>query len=352
MARHREAAARSTLPRYHRDPGLVACCGPAGGGGPHGCSASTPSFGRYGRSGPVDLRRTGATVVVVVVPDASVLLKWVVAGDDEPDTGATGAALSLRDEAVSGTIELLVPQLWIYEVGNTLARRFPEQSDELLASLVERMFSRRVSYKALPKTVKCVKELILKGLRGVFGCRELIPCTIRAWNSADEKALRGRIRTDGARVPVEVQRLTESGLAPVGQARVARPTAGATLGGSAASPWCRGGRRASRSPASTRTGLARPEPRDDPIHGLPIRRHRSVDQMVRLRDYDARENRWILDPVWPQIIVADCAPGSETAGFVKERRRRRRRENEVIRRDRFPKRAGRSAARDECVAGA
>ncbi len=77
---------------------------------------------------------TGATTIVIVVPDASVLLKWVVAGDDEP---YTGAALSLRDEAVSGTIELLVPQLWIYEVGNTLARRFPEQADELLATLVD-----------------------------------------------------------------------------------------------------------------------------------------------------------------------------------------------------------------------
>lgn len=82
----------------------------------------------------MDPGRTGATAIVIVVPDASVLLKWVVAGDDEP---YTGAALSLRDEAVSGTIELLVPQLWIYEVGNTLARRFPDQADELLASLVD-----------------------------------------------------------------------------------------------------------------------------------------------------------------------------------------------------------------------
>ena len=59
----------------------------------------------------MDPGRTGAPAIVIVVPDASVLLKWVIAGDDEPQTGA---ALSLRDEAVSGTIELLVPQLWIY----------------------------------------------------------------------------------------------------------------------------------------------------------------------------------------------------------------------------------------------
>lgn len=71
---------------------------------------------------------------MIVTPDASVLLKWVLPGDDEQDTDA---ALSLRDEAVVGAIELVVPQLWIYEVGNTLARRFPDNADELLASLAD-----------------------------------------------------------------------------------------------------------------------------------------------------------------------------------------------------------------------
>ncbi len=71
---------------------------------------------------------------MIVTPDASVLLRWVLPGDDEQDTAA---ALALRDEAVGGTIELVVPQLWVYEVGNTLARRFPDDADELLASLVD-----------------------------------------------------------------------------------------------------------------------------------------------------------------------------------------------------------------------
>lgn len=71
---------------------------------------------------------------MIVTPDASVLLKWVLPGEDEQDTGA---ALSLRDEAVAGTIELVVPQLWMYEVGNTLARRFPDRADELLSALAD-----------------------------------------------------------------------------------------------------------------------------------------------------------------------------------------------------------------------
>ena len=38
---------------------------------------------------------------------------------------------------MAGAVELVVPQFWIYEVGNTLARRFPDQAGELLASLAD-----------------------------------------------------------------------------------------------------------------------------------------------------------------------------------------------------------------------
>ena len=71
---------------------------------------------------------------MIVTPDASVLLKWVLPADDEQDTDA---ALALRDEAGAGILDLVVPQLWIYEVGNTLARRFPGDADALLASLTD-----------------------------------------------------------------------------------------------------------------------------------------------------------------------------------------------------------------------
>ena len=71
---------------------------------------------------------------MIVTPDASVLLKWVLPAEDEQDTDA---ALDLRGEAEAGTLDLVVPQLWIYEVGNTLARRFPEDAAELLASLAD-----------------------------------------------------------------------------------------------------------------------------------------------------------------------------------------------------------------------
>ena len=68
-----------------------------------------------------------AAAAVTVTPDASVLLRWVLPGDDERDT----------DEAVAGTLELVVPQLWTYEVGNKLPRRFPDDAGELPASLAD-----------------------------------------------------------------------------------------------------------------------------------------------------------------------------------------------------------------------
>ena len=69
---------------------------------------------------------------MIVTPDASVLLRWVLPGNDEQDTDV---ALALRDGALAGTLDLVVPRLWIYEVGNTLAKRFPDDAAELLESL-------------------------------------------------------------------------------------------------------------------------------------------------------------------------------------------------------------------------
>ena len=69
----------------------------------------------------------------VVVPDASVLLKWVLPSD-EPDTDK---ALLLRTAILDEAVSALVPSLWLYEVGNTIARRFPAQADTWLAALLK-----------------------------------------------------------------------------------------------------------------------------------------------------------------------------------------------------------------------
>lgn len=69
----------------------------------------------------------------VIVPDTSVLLKWVLAG---PDEEGLEPALRLREAALRGRVVLKVPSLWVYEVGNVLTRRFPEHARALLDALV------------------------------------------------------------------------------------------------------------------------------------------------------------------------------------------------------------------------
>ena len=68
----------------------------------------------------------------LVVPDTSVILKWVLPPADEADVGR---AVALRDAIVAGDVQALVPELWLYEAGNTLARRLPNQAGRLLESL-------------------------------------------------------------------------------------------------------------------------------------------------------------------------------------------------------------------------
>jgi predicted nucleic acid-binding protein len=70
----------------------------------------------------------------LVVPDASVLLKWVLPSDDEPDADK---ALLLRTAILDETVRALLPALWLYEVGNTVARRFPVQASSWLSALMK-----------------------------------------------------------------------------------------------------------------------------------------------------------------------------------------------------------------------
>lgn len=70
----------------------------------------------------------------VVVPDASVILKWVLPADDEPDSDR---ATLLRDAIVAGAVSAVVPSLWWFEIGNTLGRRFPAQASDWISALIK-----------------------------------------------------------------------------------------------------------------------------------------------------------------------------------------------------------------------
>jgi len=68
----------------------------------------------------------------LVVPDASVILKWALPAEDEPHAEQ---AMRLRDQFLDGEISFVVPPLWRYEAGNTLARKYPEHAFELMEAL-------------------------------------------------------------------------------------------------------------------------------------------------------------------------------------------------------------------------
>jgi predicted nucleic acid-binding protein len=68
----------------------------------------------------------------LVVIDASVILKWVLPPEAEPDQPR---ALALSEAVAEGHIDVALPALWYFEVGNILIRKYPEHADEDLADL-------------------------------------------------------------------------------------------------------------------------------------------------------------------------------------------------------------------------
>ncbi len=71
--------------------------------------------------------------VPVMVPDASVLLKWALKSREEEDRDK---ALSLRESWLSGKCRIVVPSLWAYEVGNVLGLKEPRLARDLLGVLI------------------------------------------------------------------------------------------------------------------------------------------------------------------------------------------------------------------------
>lgn len=69
----------------------------------------------------------------IVVPDASVLLKWVLPGKDEADVDI---ALALRDAIVGERVGCLLPSLWLFEVANTIGRRYPDDAPTMLGGMM------------------------------------------------------------------------------------------------------------------------------------------------------------------------------------------------------------------------
>lgn len=70
---------------------------------------------------------------MIIVPDASVILKWVLEREDEP---GHAQALKLQEALLADEVEIRVPTLWRYEVGNVLGLKKPRMAMELMGALL------------------------------------------------------------------------------------------------------------------------------------------------------------------------------------------------------------------------
>jgi len=70
---------------------------------------------------------------MIIVPDASVLLKWVLEKTSEPDQVQ---ARWLQEGILTDQVEIKLPVLWRFEVGNVLGLKQPKLAKELLHVLL------------------------------------------------------------------------------------------------------------------------------------------------------------------------------------------------------------------------
>ena len=73
----------------------------------------------------------------LVVPDASVLLKWALRSPDEAERDA---AIALRAAWLEGRCRLMLPSLWAYEVANVLGLKQPRLAADLVRLLLAYVF--------------------------------------------------------------------------------------------------------------------------------------------------------------------------------------------------------------------
>ena len=77
--------------------------------------------------------RPGQPLVRLIIVDASVLLKWVLPAEREE---YAAKALAIRKAFEDARLDLILPSLWFYEVGNILAIKYPSDAANRLGSLV------------------------------------------------------------------------------------------------------------------------------------------------------------------------------------------------------------------------
>jgi len=93
----------------------------------------------------------------IFVPDASVILKWAIGLESELDREK---AIHILDAWVGNNIEIVLPELWVFEVGNVLGRMVPDSALEKMETLLEFRFKTKELNKQTCKSIfKLMKDL-------------------------------------------------------------------------------------------------------------------------------------------------------------------------------------------------
>jgi len=90
----------------------------------------------------------------IIVPDASIILKWALRDEEETERDK---ASSILYSFIEGRYEIVLPSLWVYEVGNILGMKHPESSKEIMDILLDFEFE---EYRMSKDICRLIFELI------------------------------------------------------------------------------------------------------------------------------------------------------------------------------------------------
>lgn len=95
----------------------------------------------------------------IFVPDASIILKWVLEDEENNRDNAT----ALLRGWIEQEYEFVVPSLWLYEVGNVLGIKRSKDAEKILGILLEYEFKEM----KITKDVTSIAFALMKEYRGV-----------------------------------------------------------------------------------------------------------------------------------------------------------------------------------------
>lgn len=102
----------------------------------------------------------------IIVPDASVILKWAF---HSPDEQGRDKALDILNFWLAGKGEIILPGLWPFEVGNVLGLKNPQFAQEIMEIFIGYRFPEyEMTAELCRETFKLMKQFRVTFYDGVY----------------------------------------------------------------------------------------------------------------------------------------------------------------------------------------